>query len=139
DLGVASQVHDVRSAHSSEWSRAEPGSETFRRRTMDAPSQAGSPLSLATFAALVGRRFQIEIEGADPVDVELVEATGLPAGRAHGAPRREPFSLIFLGPPAPLLPQRIYGFVHEGLGHLEIFIVPIGRDDGGARYQAIFN
>src|SRR5262249_32155542 len=40
DLGVASQVHDVRSAHSSEWSRAEPGSETFRRRTMDAPSQA---------------------------------------------------------------------------------------------------
>jgi hypothetical protein len=49
-----------------------------------------------------------------------------------------PFAIVFLGPPSPILPQRIYRFEHDGIGAIEIFIVPIGRDDDGVRYEAIF-
>ena len=51
---------------------------------------------------------------------------------------RQPFSLIFRGPPAPLLPQAIYALQHAGLGVLEIFVVPIARGAEGVSYQAIF-
>ena len=51
---------------------------------------------------------------------------------------REPFALLFVGPPEPILPQRIYVFQHPGLGQFEIFIVPIGVDGEGTRYEAIF-
>lgn len=106
---------------------------------MEAPLPAGVPLSLAMFSGVVGGRFQIDAERAGRVEVELVEATALPAARGGRAPDREPFSLVFLGPPLPLLCQRIYRFEHEALGSLEIFIVPIGKDELGVRYQAIFN
>ncbi|MDX6508976.1 MAG: hypothetical protein QOG81_728, partial [Gaiellaceae bacterium] len=36
------------------------------------------------------------------------------------------------------LPQQIYRFDHDELGTLEIFIVPIGTDEGGVRYEAVF-
>jgi hypothetical protein len=36
------------------------------------------------------------------------------------------------------LPQRIYRLEHAALDPLEIFIVPIGPDAEGMRYQAVF-
>ena len=57
------------------------------------------------------------------------------AGRDNS---RVPFSLLFLGPRDPILPQRIYRFDDEQLGAFEMFIVPIGRDDRGVEYEAIF-
>lgn len=50
-----------------------------------------------------------------------------------------PFSIEFLGPRDPVLPQRIYRLEHPALGALELFIVPIGRDADGVRYEAVFN
>lgn len=105
---------------------------------MDAPAQAGLPPTLATFTEFLGDRFRIGMEGERPLEVELIEARGLLPASANPA-RRESFSLIFLGPPRPLLPQRIYAFEHDVMGRLEIFIVPVARDDRGARYEAIFN
>ncbi len=62
-----------------------------------------------------------------------------PAGA--GLPgRREPFSLIFHGPAAPRLTQRIYRLAHPALAELEIFLVPIGPQPGGfLGYEAIFS
>ena len=37
-----------------------------------------------------------------------------------------------------MMPQRIYPLVHETLGSLELFIVPIGPREGGMVYEAIF-
>ena len=51
---------------------------------------------------------------------------------------RDPFSLIFVGPGEPMLPQAIYALTHADLGVLEIFVVPIAGDAEGVRYQAIF-
>ena len=45
--------------------------------------------------------------------------------------------LEFLGPADPLLPQSIYPF-HRGDDRCDIFVVPIGQDEQGTRYEAIF-
>lgn len=70
-----------------------------------------------------------------PLELRLVEVE---ARWGKGA-TREPFSLVFLGPREPVLAQRIYRLEHGGLGTLEIFLVPIGRDGAGTRYEAAFN
>jgi hypothetical protein len=54
------------------------------------------------------------------------------SGREGGS-----FRLEFLGPADPVLPQAIYRFVKGDAGH-DIFIVPVARDAGGVRYEAIF-
>jgi hypothetical protein len=90
-------------------------------------------LTLATFAPLVGDRFDVE---AAPAAVEFVLESATAAGDWPGG--RAPFSLVFLGPREPLLPQAIYALRHAGLGVLEIFVVPIARDADGVRYEAIF-
>jgi hypothetical protein len=55
------------------------------------------------------------------------------SGRAGGA-----FSLIFVAPKGPWLPQGVYPVQHPTLGTLEIFLVPIGPASGGNGHQAVF-
>lgn len=49
------------------------------------------------------------------------------------------FSLIFNGPAEPALGQNTYGVANETLGDFSLFMVPIGADDTGRQYQAVFN
>lgn len=94
-------------------------------------------LTFGDFSGRVGEEFRLEgPSGAVPLT--LVEVVNL-AGRENAGPRRSPFSLIFRGPAAPLVPQRTWPITHETLGRLEIFLVPIGPDASGMRYEAIFN
>ena len=86
-------------------------------------------LTHAHFAPLLG-----EVFVAEGAELELTEVEPL-ASTARG----DGFSLLFRGPRAPLLEQRIYGLEHARLGRLEIFLVPIGPDAKGQRYQAIFS
>lgn len=92
-------------------------------------------LTLETFTPAVGETFKVGGEGGATIDLLLVEATSKDAG-PH-APR-PPFSLLFQGPADPLLPQATYRFEHGSLGVMEIFIVPLGRDEYGATYEAFF-
>jgi hypothetical protein len=105
-------------------------------------------LELSTFAGAVGEQFSVAIGEGDTVQLVLVEASPLsvvPVERdrpaSDGAPqfRRVPFSLTFLGPRESLLEQRTYRFDHATLGTHAIFIVPIGADERGVSYQAVFN
>lgn len=98
-------------------------------------------LTQAIFAPLVGKRFVLHETDSKTVEIELIQATTLPPhpGRGGQLPQREPFSLWFRGPRAVVLPQRIYPLEHESLGRLDIFLVPIGPDEAGQRYEAIFN
>ena len=91
-------------------------------------------LTLATFEPLVGEPFALEA-GGHSLALVLDTATGL-AERPGG---RDPFSLVFRGPPQPLLAQAIHPLDHAALGRLELFIVPIGRDGTGVSYEAIFS
>ena len=79
-----------------------------------------------------------ELSGATPsFSLELITAEPL-GGEARSGHNRQPFHLIFRGPPSSPLPQRIYALKHGAFG-LEIFLVPIGPDDRGLCYQAIFS
>jgi len=52
---------------------------------------------------------------------------------------RPPFSLIFVGKHPQVLEQRLYPFDLAGIGKVDIFLVPIGKDENGVSYQALFN
>lgn len=66
--------------------------------------------------------------------LELVEIFEPPS-----MPRQERFSLTFIGPSEPLLQQGTYELQHEAMGSLNLFLVPIGKDERGIRYEAVFN
>lgn len=95
-------------------------------------------LTVSDFEGRVGERFTVDAAGVDgpTVDMELVEVTVL--GAAARPEGRTPFSLVLRGPVGNVLPQRIYPVDHVELGTLEIFVVPIGPDSAGMRYEAIF-
>jgi hypothetical protein len=57
------------------------------------------------FAKHQGQHFALLLSDGGEVQTELVEVRALPAP-AHAD--RTPFSLLFKGPAAPLLPQQIY-------------------------------
>jgi hypothetical protein len=70
--------------------------------------------------------------GAAPLKLVKADPAG-DSGRAGGA-----FSLLFVAPKGPFLPQAIYPLTHPTLGIMEIFLVPVGPMQGGNGYQAIF-
>ncbi|HEY0517925.1 MAG TPA: hypothetical protein VGC84_00420 [Ilumatobacteraceae bacterium] len=91
-----------------------------------------------TFEPHVGTRFDVRPEARSELAIELHELTRLPP-RSYGD-RREPFSLVFLGPAGAPLPQGIYTMHHDALGDIDLFIVPIGPGvDGRNQYEAVFN
>ncbi|HEY4095926.1 MAG TPA: hypothetical protein VGM33_10465 [Baekduia sp.] len=97
-------------------------------------------LTVATFAPAVGETFVLVDDDAGRLDLELLDARthapDAPPVDATGV--RSPFSLTFRGPREPLLPQRIRRLEHAAVGPLELFLVPIGQDATGTRYQAVF-
>ncbi len=91
---------------------------------------------LEMFETCVGNTFRLEFTDHPPVDLTLVQAAPSPWQREDG--ERVAFRLEFTGPPEPLLEQRTYRMQHDELETIEIFIVPIGRDEKAATYEAIF-
>ena len=85
----------------------------------------------ATFSSHLNSKFRLV--DTPSTELELIEVSD--ASTSHHVS----FSLVFLGPHQPLLPQRIYPLEHHALGRLDLFIVPIRRDAQGLQYQAIFN
>jgi hypothetical protein len=89
-------------------------------------------LTWEEFADATGTVFSIEDEEGR-IELALDRVEELPsAGRAAGS-----FRLEFLGPSDPVLPQAIYP-LRRGEDLFEIFIVPVGREPSGTRYEAIF-
>lgn len=103
-----------------------------------------SELSVDTFSGHLGEPFRVASAADTAIEppaagltFELIEAVSLGAPMAPGM--RTPFSLLFRGPAQPILPQAIHRLTHEQLGSLDLFLVPLGPDRDGARYEAIFS
>jgi hypothetical protein len=90
-------------------------------------------LTAETFAPLRGGEFRIVPGDSAAFEVELVDIREGPAGAS-----RTQFALLFRGGPDQSLPQRIYRLEHDELGALDLFLVPLGPDDVGQRYEAVF-
>lgn len=95
--------------------------------------------TVQTFSEHLGSTFRIHPDASNSLDIELISAAELGGGAGSDqAGRRRPFSIVFRGPGDVLLPQRIYRMEHPGIGSFELFLVPIGPDEKGLRYEAIF-
>jgi hypothetical protein len=73
--------------------------------------------------------------GEHRLETELAEVAVVGPGGDSG---RAPFSLMFLAPPEPVWGQATYRVTNEILGAFELFLVPLGAENGRMRYQAIF-
>jgi hypothetical protein len=93
----------------------------------------------ATFAPHRGEPFTVRAGEQIALALTLGEVSPHgPAPAGAEGPRRAPFSLIFHGPQTPILPQRIYRVEHDAIGAFDLFLVPLGPDRAGMRYEAVF-
>jgi hypothetical protein len=97
-------------------------------------------LTANSFVPLVGDTFVLDGGDAGRLELKLLESRlhdpDAPAEDDSGA--RAPFALTFRGPLEPVLPQSIYHLEHDSVGAMEIFIVPIARNEAGTTYEAVF-
>ena len=100
-------------------------------------------LTIADFSPYLNKQLHVSSESTESFDMELIEVSGIgTASTATGdTEKRQPFSIIFLGPEQPVLQQGIYEIKHDNFGPFDIFIVPIGPDTNkqGILYEAVFN
>lgn len=97
-------------------------------------------ISHEDFEPFAGSRFVVLDIGHPSATLDLIEVMPL---KNYGTPDtpRTPFSLLFKScdRSADILPQRLYRLSHDEMGELDIFLVPIGRDETGVTYEAAFN
>jgi len=95
-------------------------------------------LTHADFADRVGEAF--EAPDAEQV-LELVETAegGAPGGAGPDGQVRNQFSLYFAGPLDRAMPQGVARLVHDELGELGLFLVPLGPEQEAMRYEAAFS
>jgi hypothetical protein len=86
------------------------------------------------FAAQLHTIFKVVSGGVPAVALELAEVT-----ERETAPEVELFFLMFRGPRAPKLEQKIHRFEHPVMGAFDLFITAIGADDQGISYEAVFH
>lgn len=90
-------------------------------------------LHLASFTENLQTKFQAYPEETRAVELEMVSATDTGSG-----PGQEQFSIVFRGPLDAFLTQRTYRMEHPRMGTIELFLVPVKRDQDGFYYEAAF-
>lgn len=90
------------------------------------------------FEACLGDTFTIEMEGGESVEATLADVSDRGDAPSDGE-RDRAFSLVFRGPDEARIPQGIHRLRHPELGEMDLFLVPVGPDDEGARYEAVFS
>jgi hypothetical protein len=86
------------------------------------------------FSGDVGGKYLMHYGEGKTAELELISAADV-----GSSARQVQFSLEFRAPVDAPLAQGSYRIDHDKLGTLDLFLVPIGRDQKGVRYEAIFN
>jgi hypothetical protein len=94
-------------------------------------------ISLEVFSPCIGSTFRVAVGEDEYLELELIEATPLKA--TPGAPRQDPFTLLFRGPVDRYLPQRLYDLDGGTLGTFQLFLIPRMPDQEGSYFEAIIN
>lgn len=97
-------------------------------------------LTYDDFADRVGEQFHVRLREDHSLTLVLSEATpsALPGGPDPEGASRQQFSLLFRGPSSPSLDQGTWDLSHDAMGELAVFLVPLGPDAQGPRYEAVF-
>jgi hypothetical protein len=91
-------------------------------------------LDSKSFSEHLHTTFAVHVPESGTLPFELIEVI-----EYNDQPKLEQFCLIFRGPRDPWLTQKIHSVEHEALGKIDLFMVPLGPDEKGMRYQVIFN
>ena len=86
------------------------------------------------FAEAVGSKFHLPAPDDKILDLELVEVSEVKRGTVQ-----ESFSVTFLLQDGFNAPQGVYDMSHETLGAMQLFLVPIGIENGRLKLEAVFN
>jgi hypothetical protein len=131
-----------------ERSRPPPSGRGFQRTAwypaLPEPLPMLEQLRVSSFSPYLSQTFRVQLPEGDLLELTLIEVSDLgPSADAEGGSgdetRRVPFSVLFRGASEPVLQQRIYRLEHPEMGGLELFLVPVGPDAEGMRYEAVFN
>ncbi len=99
-----------------------------------------SEFTYETIQPLVGTTFKLQDDVGHSVELKLVDVVKVLDKHIDTRMKRDAFSLHFLGPQNPYIPQATYAMTHETLGGPHhIFVVPISRGKDGYMYEAAFN
>ena len=86
------------------------------------------------FSGELDSRFRAQVGEGPEFDLFLVKVVD-----GISSPMQEAFSLRFRAPVDAPAFQSIYRLSNEALGEMDLFLVPISKDDSGLYYEAVFN
>ena len=86
------------------------------------------------FAKHLNSKFRIVINDQETVEAELKEVS-----EHLVSPKQERFSIVFRTSNDFFLGQGQRPFRHDKMGEFSLFLVPVGRDEEGTYYEAVFN
>jgi len=95
-------------------------------------------LTAEEFSKHVNTEFHVNLNPEMRTELELVEVR-VYTSKYEEQGGMERFSVYFTDPAEPLLPQLLYPFHHAEMGEFEMFLVPIGKNEAGFRYESVFN
>ncbi|KAF2339718.1 MAG: hypothetical protein REI96_19965 [Flavobacterium nitrogenifigens] len=96
-----------------------------------------SLLTVNSFNSLVNRVFVIKISKEIQHDAELISVTEF---NSYSPLQRTPFSLVFRTQQKDeYYEQGILTVIHPEEGDLELFLTPLGFDEVGMKYEAVFS
>lgn len=96
-----------------------------------------SLLNVNNFNSLLNTIFLFKISEEIELDAELISVTEL---NNNSSIDRAPFSLVFrTNQKNEYYEQGIFTIIHPEVGNLELFLTPLGFDEVGMKYEAVFS
>jgi uncharacterized protein DUF6916 len=90
------------------------------------------------FKQYLNTPFRLQVNAPKPIDLTLVGVESRPSDSTEEQ-GMERFSVYFSSPLEFLLPQSTYRLAHPEMGEFDVFLVAIGQDPDGYRYEAVYN
>ncbi len=94
-------------------------------------------LTKNTFENTHNHEFTIQFNPHSSITAKLIEIKSINSHVVKTG-QTEPFSLVFEIAGNHVYEQDTYLLHNEELGELTLFLVPIGADENGVRYEAVF-
>jgi len=95
-------------------------------------------LTHTDFERHLNTTFALHYSETDSFDARLIRVETI-GHKPEDTNQRWAYSLVFhISDKERYLVQQIYQVTHPGMGNLDLFLVPLGPDETGMRYEAIF-
>ena len=95
---------------------------------------AGNLPSKEEFSEQVDSLFQASVGEGPTIDLRLVQFDEHVSDAVQ-----ENYSLLFRAPSDAPPAQNVFRLEHPVLGAMDLFLVPVKKDDNGLYYEAVFN